>query len=318
MNTKDLTPYEETVVLEIADHIVNPNAIQTILSVAGKPFAFALEKARNIKGLRLLPQIVDTGVQKGLRTTIKIATKISSEESIVSEFANVGVRTSFAEVPNQDLKKKDDVADTFDVSNAIIVGAEGFAMGIAATVCEAFPGAQPFVPAVVAADISASMVFLSRHATQIAASYGYSARDPRSIPHIIAAMAPQTSSSDEGYLAAKVAVLEMNQAAARFASDYAGRNLQNALTKGEIPTLVKLINYVAERLGVVITQKELGMLVPMAGALLNGSVNVAFQQVGHTAAKDYFRRLHLVSQYGEERTDDLIARAVEELRRRAA
>jgi hypothetical protein len=42
------------------------------------------------------------------------------------------------------------------------------------------------------------------------------------------------------------------------------------------------------------------LLVPIAGAVLNSSLNVAFQQVGHQTAKDYFRRLLLEDRYGEE------------------
>jgi hypothetical protein len=49
-----------------------------------------------------------------------------------------------------------------------------------------------------------------------------------------------------------------------------------------------------------VTKKELGILVPVAGAVLNSSINIAFQQVGHQTAKDYFRRLLLEERYGDE------------------
>lgn len=64
--------------------------------------------------------------------------------------------------------------------------------------------------------------------------------------------------------------------------------------------MVRLITYVADCLGVVVTQKELGRLVPIAGAVLNSSINVVFQQVGHQTAKDSFRRTILEERYGEE------------------
>jgi hypothetical protein len=52
----------------------------------------------------------------------------------------------------------------------------------------------------------------------------------------------------------------------------------------------------------------LGVLVPVAGAILNSSINIAFQQVGHQTAQDYFRRLVLEDRYGEE----LVAYAIQQ------
>jgi hypothetical protein len=72
--------------------------------------------------------------------------------------------------------------------------------------------------------------------------------------------------------------------------------------------MIRLITYVADRLGVIVTQKELGILVPVAGAVLNSSINLAFQQVGHQTTKDYFRRLILEDRYG----DELVAYAIQQ------
>jgi hypothetical protein len=116
----------------------------------------------------------------------------------------------------------------------------------------------------------------------------------------MAAMAPQTESSDEGYIALKSAVVTSIHEAGHFMSRSAGMVLDRQLLEREAPQMIRLITYVADRLGIVITQKELGILVPIAGAVLNSSINVAFQQVGHQTAKDYFRRLLLEDRYGDE------------------
>ena len=44
-----LTEYEETVIKEIAHHIVQPNLVQRALAQAGKPVAFILDQARSLK-----------------------------------------------------------------------------------------------------------------------------------------------------------------------------------------------------------------------------------------------------------------------------
>ena len=309
-----LTEYEEAVIKEIAHHIVQPNLVQKALAQAGKPVAFILDQARSLKYFDMVSKKIDYAIEKCLRGSVLLANKTYTEASVLSEFAKAGLDVSYGEVKDSKLEIKDKVADSFSVSNGVILGAEGAAMGAATTLCEGIPGAQLLIPTLIAADVSSSMVFLSRQICQIATSYGYASTDPQNIPHLIAAMAPQTDTSDEGYFAAKAAVLEMNRAASMFSGQFTGRRLQEAMAKGELPGLIRTIAYVAKRLGVVITQKELGMLVPIAGALINGSVNVAFQQVGHATAKDYFRKMHLINRHGEEQITQKISREIEKLK----
>jgi len=121
-------------------------------------------------------------------------------------------------------------------------------------------------------------------------------------------MAPQSETSDEGYLALKTAVLTSVRESGQFMSRTAGMVLDRKVLEREAPQMIRLITYVADRLGIVITQKELGILVPIAGAVLNSSLNVAFQSVGHQTAKDYFRRLLLEDRYG----DELVAYAIQQ------
>jgi len=182
------------------------------------------------------------------------------------------------------------------MSNAILVSLEGVLLGAATTFAQGIPLAQLAIPALVVADVSASMTFLSRHVCQVAASYGYSSFDLVNLPDILAAMAPTSSSSDEGFLAVKsLAVAEI-----RNASNFASKHVGDLLDDMAVPSLVNLIRAVAQKIGVTITEKELGLLVPVAGAVLNGGLNLAFQQTNHTSAKDYFRKLYLINKYGED------------------
>src|SRR5205814_9468016 len=93
----------------------------------------------------------------------------------------------------------------------------------------------------------------------------------------------------------------------------AGMLIDRHLLEREAPQMVRLVAFVADRLGVVVTEKELGLLVPIAGALLNSSINLSFQQVGHRTAQDYFRRLILEERYGEELVAYAIAQEIESL-----
>src|ERR1019366_5781094 len=87
---------------------------------------------------------------------------------------------------------------------------------------------------------------------------------------------------------------------ARFLSRAGNLIIDRQLLEREAPQMIRLIAYVADRLGVVLTEKELGIIIPVAGAVLNSALNVAFQRLGHQTAKDYFRRLILEDRYGDE------------------
>jgi hypothetical protein len=130
----------------------------------------------------------------------------------------------------------------------------------------------------------------------------------------MAAMAPQSDTSDEGYLALKTAVVTSIRESGQFMSRTASVMLDRQLLEREAPQMIRLLTYVADRLGVVVTQKELGVLVPIAGAVLNSSINVAFQQVGHQTAKDYFRRTILEDRYGEELVSYAIQQEIDTLK----
>ena len=138
---------------------------------------------------------------------------------------------------------------------------------------------------------------------------------PENLPHLMAAMAPQSDTSDEGYLALKTAVVTSIRESGQFMARTASVMLDRQLLEREAPQMIRLLTYVADRLGVVVTQKELGVLVPIAGAVLNSSINVAFQQVGHQTAKDYFRRIILEDRYGEELVSYAIQKEIETLQK---
>jgi hypothetical protein len=190
------------------------------------------------------------------------------------------------------------------------------------------PYAQVAIPAIVAADVAASMTLLSRSATMISASYGFLASEPVNLPHVLAAMAPTQFDSDEGFVVIKTAAVAELRAAGEVMRNVAARASRSAAAEASrkavqraleetmatrTPKLLKLVNMVATRLGIVLTEKELSTLIPVAGAVMNGGLNMAFHHVGHALAKDYFRTQILYDRYGREVVDDAIADATRRL-----
>jgi hypothetical protein len=314
------TEYEQHVIRELATHRVQRNAVQRLLEGAGKPMMKLITLGRNSqnKTLRGLSGHVHGWIEEGLIKTFRVANKFSNSKDIAKRYASRGIKVGddFESLRFMPLSQLDAVADSIRWNSTLLLGVEGALLGGATTLAEGIPGAQLVIPSLILTDVTSSMTLLSRHTCRIATAYGYSSQRPENLPHLMAAMAPQTESSDEGYIALKSAVVTSIHEAGHFMSRSAGMVLDRQLLEREAPQMIRLITYVADRLGIVITQKELGILVPIAGAVLNSSINVAFQQVGHQTAKDYFRRLLLEDRYGDELVSFAIQQEIAVLKER--
>jgi hypothetical protein len=298
------TEYEQQVIRELAVHRVQPNAVHRLLEGVGRPMSKLLSIGRNSrhKALRGLADHVHGWIEEGLIKTFRAANRLANTKDISKRYARRGINVGddFESLRYMPLSQLDAVADSFRWGSSFLLGVEGALLGSAATMAEGIPGAQLVIPSLILTDVTSSMTLLSRHTCRIATAYGYSSKKPENLPHLMAAMAPQSDTSDEGYLALKTAVVTSIRESGQFMARTASVMLDRQLLEREAPQMIRLLTFVADRLGVVVTQKELGVLVPIAGAVLNSTINVAFQQVGHQTAKDYFRRVILEDRYGEE------------------
>src|SRR4029079_16533781 len=117
------------------------------------------------------------------------------------------IGSDFASLRYVPLSQLDAVADSFRFGSSFLLGTEGAVLGSVTTIAEGIPGAQLVIPSLILTDITTSMTLLSRHTCRIATAYGFSSKDPANVPHLIAAMAPQSETSDEGYMTLKTAVI---------------------------------------------------------------------------------------------------------------
>lgn len=311
------TEYERLVIRQIAEHRVQPTAVQRLLETVGRPVGklFRLARESQNPALRGLSDRVGGLVQEGLIKSIQAANRITGTREIARRMESEGMQVSDISVMRYlPLSQLDKIADSFKLSSRLALGIEGALLGGFTTLAEGIPGAQLIIPSILVADVTASVTLLSRHTCRVSAVYGYSPKVPENLPHILAAMAPESGTSDEGCVAIKTAVVASIRESGRFLARSGGMVVDRHLLAREAPQMIRLISHVAERLGITVTQKELGILVPVAGAVLNSSINVAFQQVGHITAKDYFRRLLLEERYGEELVALAIHQEVEALR----
>ena len=308
------TDYEQRVIQEIVLHKIQPSWIQRLLQGAGRPFGQLFEAGRqsNNRAIRGVSNRVQGWVEEGLIKTFHVANRLTSDTQVTRRALAQGLPVSSIEsLRYLPLDRLDRVADSFKFRNYLMLGIEGILFGGATTLAESIPGAQLIIPSLMLTDITTSMTLLSRNTCQVATAYGFSSKQAGNLPHLIAAMAPHTDTGDEGYLALKTAVLTSIHESAQFMAHSASTLIDRQLLEREAPQMIRLIAYVADRLGVVFTEKQLGTIIPIAGAALNSSINLAFQQLGHQTAKDYFRRLILEERYGEELVHYAIAKELD-------
>ncbi|MBI4474515.1 MAG: hypothetical protein HY646_17730, partial [Acidobacteria bacterium] len=258
------TEYERQVIREIAVHHVQPNAVQRLLETVGRPIGRLLRVGRDSesRALRGLSEQVHRWIEEGLIKTFRIANRLTDEKNIARRYQSRGIRvgSDFDTLRYMPLSQLDAVADSFTFRSRVWLAAEGVLLGGATTLAEGIPGAQLTIPSLILTDITTSMTLLSRHTCQVATAYGYSSKVPENLPHLIASMAPPGQDSDEGYLALKTAVVTSIRESADFMARTAGMVLDRKLLEREAPQMIRLIAYVADRLGVVVTQKQLGLL----------------------------------------------------------
>jgi hypothetical protein len=318
--TPVFTEYERNVVHEIAVHQVQPNAIQRILETIGKPVGKVFQFARDSQNpaLKGVSKRVQGWIEEGLIKTVQAANHFTGTEEIIRRVEALDIHVadidSLRYLP---MSKLDTVADSFRMSNRVLLGIEGAILGSATTLAVGVPGAQLIIPSLILADVTASMALLSRQACVLAGVYGFSPKNPENLPHVLAAMAPQSATSDDGYLAIKAAVVGSIRETSRFVAGTTGVLFDRQLLEREAPQMIRLIASVSQKLGITVTQKQLGALVPIAGAVLNGSINMAFQQVSHQSSKDYFRRLLLEERYGDELIAVALSSEIADIRARA-
>jgi len=196
------------------------------------------------------------------------------------------------------LQIKDHVARQLARENTLTVAAEGALAGLAASLCELIPGLQALALPAILADMAASVWLLAQNAVRIGYSYGYSIDEPEDIAHFLIAMAPYTA--DAALLESKwVAHTALRQSGAQLAATFSGHGSIATLAAAN-PAIGSLIDRVAARLALRLGEREWGLLVPVAGAVIQGSVNAAFARAGSAQAMRYFQHVHLLERYGEE------------------
>ena len=297
-----MTEYEKLVIRTwlLQDAKPLPLAIRLTTGLTGR-IKGVLRTAAWAKGPRATQffERLRSAAREAIIRTLEQAATAQQLERVERELRTLGSQADTATAIRMlPLQVKDETARRLAKTQTVHVATEGAVAGLVTSVCELAPGLQGFVVPALIADMTATMYMMAQSAVQIGYSYGYSLHTPDDLPHFLVAMAPHTDEASllDAKLTAHLALRESGILAARAV----GEHLTVRMLSANNMAFSKLIDTVASRMALYLAEKELGFLLPIAGAVLQGSVNAAFAHASYLRAARYFQRLHFIDRYGEE------------------
>jgi hypothetical protein len=118
--------------------------------------------------------------------------------------------------------------------------------------------------------------------------------------------APDDDSSETGYYAVRIALAQEVSAAAKFLAEGGDRATG--------PVIVKLIEAVAQRFGVQVSEMAAAKSIPVIGAAGGATVNVLFMDHFQDMAHGHFAVRRLERKYGRDRVQAECRKCVERMR----
>ena len=118
------------------------------------------------------------------------------------------------------------------------------------------------------------------------------------------ALGSSKSTSDDGaesaYFSARGVVSYEMKIAIDAVANMSEKAIQEALTRGQLPLLLKVIETIASRFGITVTEKFVAQSIPILGAIGGASINLMFMNHFQDMAEGHFIVKRLEKTYGLE------------------
>ena len=111
--------------------------------------------------------------------------------------------------------------------------------------------------------------------------------------------------SESAYFAARATLAFEMRAALNSVSHMSSKAIQDALSRGQMPILIKFINTIASRFGIVVSEKLAAQAVPLIGAAGGVAINLMFIDHFQDMAEGHFIVKRLEKKYGSEKIEML-------------
>jgi len=113
----------------------------------------------------------------------------------------------------------------------------------------------------------------------------------------------EDDASESAYFAARATLAFEMRAALQSVSHMSNKAIQDALSRGQMPILIKFINTIASRFGIVVSEKLAAQSVPFIGAAGGAAINLMFIDHFQDMAEGHFIVRRLEKKYGSEKIE---------------
>lgn len=155
----------------------------------------------------------------------------------------------------------------------------------------------------IAIEVPATTTLMLRSIAAIAAENGADLADPEVRLQCLSVFSfgsPSLEKMESAYFSGRVGLALAVRDAAAFLAAHTGRELTEAISKGTAPVLVRLLNQIASRFQLVVSQKFALQAVPIAGAATGALINAAFTDHFNNVARFHFGIVRLERIYGKK------------------
>lgn len=105
---------------------------------------------------------------------------------------------------------------------------------------------------------------------------------------------------ESAYFTTRLSMALAVRQASHFLATHSAREVTEALSRGTAPLLMRLLQTIAARFQVVVSQKVAAQAVPLIGAASGAFINAAFTDHFNRVARFHFAILALERRYGRE------------------
>lgn len=270
-----MSPEELAFIREAAEALKRSSWILRISDTVGRPFE---------KAVALLPgparQALGSATQRALQAALK---------------------TALVTIPKGSEVQVESEAPTFE-RGLSQVSRLRLTHGAAATAAGVLGGLLGLPALVVELPVTTTLIL--RSLLRVAEEMGFNPRDPWTqmeclLVFALGSPSRQDDAMESSYYATRVALGTLVAESAAFVAARSQAEILRLLAEGGAPSLVKLVAQVGTRFQGVVTQKFVAEAIPVAGALMAGSINALFVAHFTGAARHHFGLKKLEKLHGE-------------------
>jgi hypothetical protein len=154
-----------------------------------------------------------------------------------------------------------------------------------------------------AIEVPTTTTIMLRSIAEIALRHDADLNDPGTRLHCLAVFsygAPPVSAMESAYISSRLALGIAMRDATRYLATHSAQEVGRAVSQHTAPVMVRLIQQIAQRFQIVVTEKMAATAVPIAGAAMGSLINAAFTDHFNRVAEFHFGIVQLERRHGAQ------------------